>query len=198
MLKFIVYNNYPHPERTDLLHEKFIMPRSASSVAEAQKLIRPLVNVDITNEKIGMTAFLSNRSIKKLGSEKATSKSISPALHAKAIANIDILYKNADFDVTHSDYKNSTRVKQIHRLGTLMFDEKSGKLVPVAITVKEFLDRNANIVYSIEALDINKKLNSAGRTTGLTGGPCNGGGTVPITEFNEKMQLLLDNACPKS
>jgi len=63
----------------------------------------------------------------------------------------------------------------------------------VAITVKEFNDRNGNRIYSIEALDVNKKLNSAGHKTGLTSGPLNEGGIVPITEFNAKIQKLLND-----
>jgi len=175
------------------LHEKFIMPRNVKSVTEAQELIRPLIDIAITNDKLGMVATLSSRTIKKLGSEKATRKSVSPALHAKAVANIDFLYKNAEFDVVHQDYKNNRRVRQIHRLGALMFDEKNGEYIPVAITVKEFYDKGGNRIYSIEALDVNKKLNSAGHTTGLTSGPQNEGGIVPITEFNAKMQKLLDD-----
>ena len=169
------------------------MLRSANSVSEAQVLIRPLIDIPITNDKLGITASLSNRAVKKLESEKATRKSASPALHAKAVANIDFLYKNAEFDVTHNDYKNNRRIRQIHRLGALMLDEKNGEYVPVAITVKEFIDNSGNKIYSIEALDVNKMLNSAGHKTGLTSGPHNEGSIVPITEFNAKMQKLLDD-----
>jgi hypothetical protein len=171
--------------------EKFIMPRKAQSVTDALELIKPLVNVPITNDKLGITACITGRSKKKMGSEKATRKSVSPELHAMAVANIDVLYKNAEFEIIHPDYKNNSWVKQIHRLGALMFDEENMEYVPVVITVKEILGSNQNTIYTIEAIDINKGLNPAGRSTL---GSHDGSLFVPITEFNTKMQQLLNDA----
>jgi hypothetical protein len=133
------------------------MPRNAKSVSEAQKLIRPLVNKLLKNENLGITGTLSNKSIDKMGSEKATQKSISPRLHAMAVANVDVLFENAATKITHDDYKGNRRKILIHRLNSLMFDETTNDYIQVMITVKEFYDGTENRIYSIEAIDTYKK-----------------------------------------
>lgn len=141
-----------------------IVFRRVNTVSEAQNLIRPLVGKPITNVKLGITAMLSNKSIKKLGSDKATKKSVSPRLHAMAVANVDVLFENAEIKVTHNDYKRNRREIQIHRLGSLMYDEATNDYIPIMLTVKEFFDTTENRIYSIEAINIYKKMEPAGHT----------------------------------
>jgi hypothetical protein len=167
-----------------------VMPRSAKTVSEAQELIRPLVGKPITNSKLGITATISGNSLGKLGSQSATDKSVSPALHAKAIANIDVLFQNAEFDVTHKDEKNRDGIEQIHRLGSLMFDEARGEYVPVMITVKEFNNNRGNRIYTVEAVDI-EKTKSAGL---MVGNNQNESWQTPIADFNAKIQRLIETA----
>jgi hypothetical protein len=166
-----------------------VMPRSAKTVSEAQELIKPLVGKPITNKKLGITGTISGKSLGKLGSESATNKSVSPALHAKAVANIDVLFENAEFDVIHKDYKNDRNVENIHRLGSLMFDEASNDFVPVMITVKEFNNNKGNRIYSVEAVDLVEKEKSAGQLT-----RAQNEGEVPIADFNTKVQQLIETA----
>jgi hypothetical protein len=178
------------------------MPRSAKSVSEAQALIKPLVGKPITNEKLGITATISGNSLGKFGSQKATEKSVSPALHAKAIANIDVLFQNAEFDVMHPDEKNIYEVGKIHRLGSLMFDEASEKYVPVMITVKEFNNPKGNRIYSIEAVDIEIKEKPAGQLvvdrqsplqqTPIAGLTNHDNKETAIADFNTKVQQLIE------
>jgi hypothetical protein len=151
-------------------HEKTIMPRSAKNVTEAQILIKSLIGKPITNDKFGITGYLTNRSIKKMGSGKATSKSISSELHAKAVANVDILFQNAEIDIVHGDKYGDRNIKQIHRLCTLMFDEKTNSYVGVMLTVKEFADDTENRIYSVEAIKVYKKSEPAGHTAAYTAG----------------------------
>jgi len=202
------------------LYEKYIMPRSANSISEAQELIRLLVDIPITNAKLGITAVLSNRSIKKLGSEKAAKKSVSPRLHAKAVANVDILFENAKFQIKHPSTGGNG---EIYRLGALILDEKTNALFPIKLTVKVLDNNRGNRIYSAEVLEFQEKTDSAGQSTGdrqhiicatnrqvpiaesnyidkklnsagrLTLGSRYESLFVPITEFNTKMQELLNN-----
>jgi hypothetical protein len=131
-----------------------IMPRKAMSISEAQKIIKSLVNIPLTNNKLGITATLSNKSVKKLGTSKDGENN---RLHAKTVANIDILFKNAEFDVTHPDTHNRPEIKQTHRLGSIMFDEVTGEYIPVMITVFEYTDNNNNRIYTVESIPSSKK-----------------------------------------
>jgi len=167
---------------------KTIMLRQAKSVSEAQELIKPLANKPMTNDKLGMTATLSKKNIGKLGSEIATKKSISSELHAKAIVNIDTLFKNAEFDVTHPDTKGRPEITQTHRLGSLMYDEKTGEYVPVMITALEHNDGNGNKIYSIEAVDVEAQKKSTGQLSDGKNNPHD-----PIADFNAKIQQLIED-----
>ncbi|MDR0766440.1 MAG: hypothetical protein LBF09_05865, partial [Odoribacteraceae bacterium] len=182
--------------------ENAIMPRDAKSVSEAQELIRPLIGKPITNGKLGITATISGNSLGKLGSQSATEKSVSPALHAKAVANIDVLFERAEFDVTHPDTKSRPEIEKTHRLGSLMLDDETGRYVPVMITMLEYNDGNGNKVYTVEAIDIEAKEKPAGLMTDESESP-----QVPIAgltnhdsaegaerDFTAKMQQLLDMA----
>jgi hypothetical protein len=171
------------------LHAKTIMPRAAKSVSEAQEIIGHLVNKPIVNSKLGITGTISNNSIGKLGSESATKKSVSPELHAKAVANIDILFQNAEFDITHRDKKGTYEIEQIHRLGSLMFDEKTGGYVPVMITVKELNNPKGNRIYSVESVDVEAQKNSAGQLVLDKQSPLQ---ETPIAEFSTKIQQLVE------
>jgi hypothetical protein len=193
----------PDNNESNRIASNAVMPRSAKSVSEAQELIRPLINKPIVNKKLGITATISGKSISKLGSQIATGQSVSAELHAKAVANIDILFQNAEFDVTHPDYKGDRNVEKIHRLGALMYDEKSGEYVPVMLTVKEFNNDKGNRIYTVEAVDIEAKEKPAGL---LTDAQINEG-HVPIAgfenfdnkedaikNFNVKIQQLIEIA----
>jgi len=179
-------------------HAKTIMPREASSISEAQKLIEHLVGKPITNIKFGITATISKKNIGKYGSEEAAKKSISPRLHAKAVANIDYLFEIAEIDVTQSDSKHRVEVQQVHRIGALMFDEQADDYAPIMITAVEY-KKDGNRIYSVEAVDLIEKRTptNAGvkELAGLTtASDHNAVRQVPSTNFNTKIQQLLENA----
>ena len=182
---------------------KYIVRRIAKSVWEAQELIKPLVNKPLINKKFDITATISNRTLGKLGSSEATKKSINPRLHAKAVANIDYLFENAEIDVTQIDSKNRAEVEQVHRLGTLMFDEQTNDYVPAMITVIEY-KKDGNRIYSVEAIDLIEKeapaviagvRELAGQTTASDH---NAVRQVPSTNFNAKIQQLLEKTKQKA
>ncbi len=111
-------------------------------------------------------------------SEKATKKSISPRLHALAVANVDKLFASASIEGTHPDTHNRKEVRQVRRLGSIMRDPENNSFVPVMLTVIEY-QRDGERVYTIEAIDVGKYKDSAGQLTAVTIGERH----VPIAEF---------------
>ena len=173
-------------------YAEITMPRKASSVSEAQKLIEQLVGKPITNTKLGITATISKKAIGKFGSKEAVKQSINPALHAKAVANIDVLFQNAEFDVTHTDTKRRPEVARIHRLGSFMLDEATQEYVPTMLTMIEYNDGHGNKLYTVEVVDIEAKKNPAHDCAGIckpVGQSTDGNNTpqVPITDFITKL-----------
>ncbi|MDR0867465.1 MAG: hypothetical protein LBP75_03190 [Planctomycetota bacterium] len=170
------------------------MPRIASSLNDARQSVELLIGKPLTNERLGITAVISGKSLRKMTHDAGTvKKSASPELHTLAVANIDVLFSRARFDMPHADAKENRDVKQVHRLGGIM--KRGADFHAVKITVKEFLDakRGARI-YSVEALRV-EKLKSAGQPT-----DDHKGGQVPITDSNRKFSkevIKLLNAVKK-
>jgi hypothetical protein len=163
----------------------------------------PLVGKPITNSRLGITATISGKSVSKLGSESATKQSVSPALHAKAVANIDILFQNAEFDVAHPDYNRDRNIEQVHRLGALMLDEASGEYAPVMITVKEFSNDKGSRIYTVEAVDVEAKEKPAGLLTDaqineghvpIAGFASHESSKAALNDFSAKIQQLAETA----
>ncbi len=160
--------------------------RTANSISEAQKAIAYLVNKPLTNTKLGITGTISKNSLEKLGTLKDGEDA---RLHALAVANIDMLFESAQFDVTHPDEKRRREVQKVHRLGSLMLDPKTGEYVPVMTTVIEY-NKDGNRVYSVEAVDI-ETIKPAGQ---LVAGEQSSAQQTPIADFNTKIAKLLDDA----
>ncbi|MBR1602154.1 MAG: hypothetical protein IJ667_01790, partial [Synergistaceae bacterium] len=166
-------------------------PRIVNSTNEAEELIRSLgiLNTEINNSKLGITASISGKGLSKMMSDKAVKKSISPKLHALAVANIDRLFKSAVMEITHPDSHRRSEVNITHRLGSIMLDPDTGKYTPVMITVLEY-QRDGNKIYTVEAVDVLKyKQNSAGQLTA----PEQAGEQVPITEFIKKIANFAED-----
>ncbi|MDR1786955.1 MAG: hypothetical protein LBR16_00675, partial [Treponema sp.] len=169
---------------------RYRMRRTAKGVDEAITLLKSegLIDKPLTNEGLGITATITGKSLKEFRDAAAIKDSVSPAAHAYAVANIDYLFENAEFDEPHPDTHNRPEVKQIHRLGTVMIFE--GEPVPVKITVKEYVP-SANIehdrIYCVEAVEVEKIKNAAGQPTGAPEEP-----HVPITAFNDKIAQLYN------
>ncbi|GHV56032.1 hypothetical protein FACS1894216_19530 [Synergistales bacterium] len=162
--------------------------RTASSVSEAANILREngIVNKPLTNNKLGITASVSGVSLKEMQSEQATRKSVSPRLHALALANLDSLFENAVFDVTHADRHERREVKQIHRLGALLKDVTNYH--PVKLTVVEYV-KDGNRIYTVEAVDV-EQIKSAGHPNP---GEINSAREFPIADFDNKILQLLDD-----
>ena len=162
-------------------------PVEARSTSEAAEMIRPLANQPLRNETLGITATISRNSLSKYTSEKATKKSVSPRLHAIAIANVKALFETAGVDVTHPDTKKRTEVAQTHRIGNAFFDRETGEWIPVMLTVIEYNTNDGNRIYSIEAVDLQKE-KSAGQ---LVARASEDAEQTPIADFLSKIETFI-------
>lgn len=94
-------------------------------------------------------------------SENAASKSVSGLAHAKAVANLDVLYRIGMLDETHPDAKGEPTIAAIHRVVAPMLDA-AGNVLAVKMTVQETTSPSnpnplySEPLYSVEAVDVAK------------------------------------------
>lgn len=131
------------------------MPREARTFGDAKRSARAFVGQDLENAVTGMVATVSNMNVRKMLSESAVGKSVSPQAQSHAVANLDRLFKIADAPDTHPDRGDSPNIKAIHRFySPMIFD---GEVLVAKMTVKEFADpREGTKIYSVESMEIEK------------------------------------------
>ena len=130
-----------------------VMPREVSTFDEARLQVKGFQGQPLRNERSGITATVSRNSLDKMLSSSAASKSTSAADHALAVANLDHLFKNADYGWMKQDRDGDPNIVGIHRLFAPM-DTSNGTRV-AKLTVKESAraDQGSKI-YTVEALEI--------------------------------------------
>ena len=147
--------------------------RKAESVEDALQQLKKsqYFNKDITNFQLGITARITGNSLSKMGSEKATKKSVSPRLHALAVANADRLFLSAFDKYSHPDSHHRKEVLIIHRLGAAVYDNLTEQNIPVILTVIEY-NKDGSRVYSVEVINlvIYQKENPAGQLDAVASG----------------------------
>ncbi|MDR1470099.1 MAG: hypothetical protein LBT00_12495 [Spirochaetaceae bacterium] len=181
-------DNKGKQETREAIMKKAVMPQKVNTISEAEAVVKKLIETKkvFTNAATNISAIISKRSIGKMGSEKATKKSVNPIVHAQTVANIDHLFENAPIHITHKDKRNDPNIKQIHRFGTVM--EYEGTYYPVKITVKEFAVRNeASKIYSIEVVDIEETK----KAVGAAPHPDEQGQDAQPTALNNELTNLL-------
>ena len=146
---------------------RLMLPRHAENLEEAAAAARSIAGKRLTNDLLGVDAFLSNKNIGKMVSASATRKSVDARVHALAVANVDRLFSRAITEYTHKDRDNDKNIKQIHRVFSPFV---VGDNVFVAkLTVKELVqEKEGNRLYSVEALEIkeaSRKWNAAYNAT---------------------------------
>ena len=146
---------------------RLMLPRHAENLEEAAAAARSIAGKRLTNDLLGVDAFLSNKNIGKMVSASATRKSVDARVHAIAVANVDRLFSRAITEYTHKDRDNDKNIKQIHRVFSPFV---VGDNVFVAkLTVKELVqEKEGNRLYSVEALEIkeaSRKWNAAYNAT---------------------------------
>lgn len=124
--------------------------RSAHTSEEVRALIKPIIQQPLYNEKIGFNATISNRTLEKMLSGKATAQSADIASHLNAVANIDVLFAKAVLDKSEPEKNGDQQTLGVHKLKVKLADDKGGQLVK--ITVKELLN-DGNRIYSVEAIE---------------------------------------------
>ena len=151
--------------------------RYAKSRSEAENAIESIISSNGTEKrsaiklknKSGFSAFLRRSSIGKLVSG-IQEKGVPKEALWQAAANIDKLFANSiepwKFDLNPN--KNNDGLKERHILYAPM--EFAKRILPVKLTVKEYLDPKAKLkLYSIEAIDfdMDNKKEGAGTLTAI-------------------------------
>lgn len=144
-----------------------LLARHAENLEEAAAATRAIAGKRLTNDLLGVDAFLSKKNIGKMVSASATRKSVDARVHALAVAYVDHLLSRAITEYTHKDRDNDKNIKQIHRMFSPFV---VGDNVYVAkLTVKELVqEKEGNRLYSVEALEIkeaSRKWNAAYNAT---------------------------------
>jgi len=133
--------------------EMATVPRSAKTLAEARAIVRAFPDRDFVNSSTGLRATISLTNLTKMVSESAVRKSVSPAVHAQAVANVDVLFERALHEGAYPDRHNDPNIAAIHRFYAPMLSD--GGLLQVKLTVKELKRADqGNRVYSVEAMEI--------------------------------------------
>jgi len=131
------------------------MPRTAKNRKEAVAILKQIVGKGELKSKSGLTATLSGKSIDEIVSGQAMQHSFDAAAHWQAAANVDKLFSNAiepwRFELNLT--KNNDNLKDRRYLYAPM--EHEGRLLPVKLTVKEYLQEGTSRrIYSVEAINV--------------------------------------------
>jgi len=129
--------------------------RTASNRQEASNVLREISNQGPLSSKNGLTVTLSRSSRGKIISSKALNNSYSQKAHFLAVANLDKLFFNSiepwEFKLNPNKINNDLKIRR-YLYAPLEYDNK---IIPVKITVKEFIDTAlGKRLYSVEAIDV--------------------------------------------
>lgn len=131
--------------------------RVAKMRQELREKLRPQFGLH-KNEKTGIEANLSGKSVDKIASDKAIEKSKSNGFtvdeHFEVAEHITELYEKADLTETRPDKNESVNLLSIKRFDA-QHTLKSGENADAHITVKESKDKGHKI-YSVEVMTLKK------------------------------------------
>jgi len=126
--------------------------RQATNFTQAREAAREFQGKPLTNEATGMVAVVSRKSLDKMLSASAVSKSETPAIHSTAVANVDSLFERAVHGWSKPDRAENPDIKAIHRFFAPM--EINGRTKMAKLTVKEMVRQERSTpIYTIEAVD---------------------------------------------
>jgi hypothetical protein len=129
--------------------------RMAQKRREAAVILKKIAKKGILVSQSALKARLTGKTIGKIISSRAITRSCSVQAHYLAAANLDYLFKNAiePWKFELNPEKNNDGLKERRYLyAPFMYEEA---LIIVKCTVKEYLDEKLeNKLYSIEALDV--------------------------------------------
>lgn len=140
--------------------DAFSPRRRAGNLEEAKTAAMEFVGRKLVNERTGLEAVLSGRTLAKMTSASAVLKSTSPEDHALAVANADDLFQRAEISAVHPDDRGEPTIKAIHRLAIPM-RTTDGRAVTVKMLVKETSGPNEpNPLYTIETVEVGPGLDA--------------------------------------
>lgn len=129
--------------------------RRATTFAEARLAAKAFQGQPLTNAQTGLQAVVSRKNLDKMLSGKAVSKSESPSIQARAVANADRLFAAATYGWSKADRSGDPNIVAIHRFFAPMDVDGRSKLVK--LTVKEMaLEGLSNPLYTLEAVDLSE------------------------------------------
>jgi len=146
--------------------------RTATHFQQAREAAKAFQGKPLTNQQTGMTAVLARKSLDKMLSASAVSKSETPAIHSAAVANADSLFERAVLGWSKPDRAADPAIKAVHRFFAPM--KVDGKMKLAKLTVKETVDENrSNQLYTIEAVSFDdgngvEWVNNAAREDGIS------------------------------
>jgi len=130
--------------------------RSATNFLQARQAVKEFQGKPLINAVTGMQAVVSRKTLDKMLSSKAVSKSVSGTAHATAVANVDRLFEQAIWGWSKPDRNADMHLSAIHRFFAPMVYE--GKQLLVKLTVKEVqLAGQTNPLYTVEAVHLNEQ-----------------------------------------
>ncbi|UUE95361.1 hypothetical protein [Comamonas thiooxydans] len=129
--------------------------RAAANFMQARQAVKEFQGKPLTNAVTGMQAVVSRKTLDKMLSSKAVSKSDSATAHATAVANVDHLFEQAIWGWSKPDRNADTNFEAIHRFFAPM--AYGDKQLLVKLTVKEVkLSGQSNPLYTVEAVELNE------------------------------------------
>lgn len=123
---------------------------------ELKTILKPIVNLPITNQNDKRVAVLSNKAIAKMYSTTSIQKSVKNGFtqeeHFVAAQNIKKLFENAKLQTSTSDRSGDTSLT-IHRyMADLNVNNKNAQ---AKITIKETL-KDGNRIYTMELMELSR------------------------------------------
>jgi hypothetical protein len=127
--------------------------RAARTLDDARNAAGEFLGKPLENERTGLEATLSGKNLKKMTHYSAHIKSKNPVDHARAVANVDQLFRVARRIKTKADDKGDPNIASVQRYVAPLVSD--GRVVMVKMTVKETArSRDQNPLYTLEAIDV--------------------------------------------
>ena len=136
--------------------EPVVPARRVAKISDARELADAFRTQPLTNAETGIAATISRRTLDKMVSRSAASKSSTPADHAMAIANIDQLFPVAREVSATADVRGEPTIAAIRRYVAVMARGKDDA-VAVRMMVKETVHPGEpNPLYTIETIELER------------------------------------------
>lgn len=165
----LINDNLPDEERLKLRNRKKelrillgidALPESASVLAsrtaktfdETREIVSEFLGEPLVNKNTGMVATISKRSLDKLLSGKAHTKSTNLDEHLLAVAHIDYLFVNSVLGWVEPDKNNDSNIAGVYKLFASLYI--GGVMRLTKITIKAMQFNQGNRIYSVETIEI--------------------------------------------